>query len=59
MAAEYKKHKDLEKKTIVEPEPVIEFPMVEVPQPEKPKVVPQSKSIFEVIIDVILSIFKK
>jgi len=63
MAKAYKKYAALAKTVVpvVEPvvEPTIDFPMVEIPQPEKPKVVPKSKSIFEVIIDVILSIFKK
>jgi len=58
MAAAYKKYKDLEKKTLAKVEPTIDFPMVEVPQPTK-VAPPQSKSIFEVIIDVILSMFKK
>lgn len=56
IAAAYKKYKDLEKKTIVEVKPPIELPIVEVPT--KSELLPQSKSIFKVIINVILSIFK-
>lgn len=56
IAAAYKKYKDLEKKTVVKVKPPIELPTVEVST--KPELPPKSKSIFEVIIDIILSIFK-